>query len=372
MDDIISTKLFYRYCRKAVNPLESIKIIVKECCSTLNVDEPKIIFCESLKKEFEAFCLHKDLFFIYDGCLTELLYIYDSIIFSDCDKSDMYKLFYKLYGEEFILSGDVLHSMYFTGKYSNMEFKFEKCSINSSDILEYLSIQNYFLIGHELTHLSFMKDFKRTIPTGYRKYVVALLAELAEKAVTPANNIKDVLKDRASYFSDTIPEDVEEYIKSLNESWRFNHFLEECYCDYMGFKLLIEHYSNTCKSIDAIISALSCLLTLECIRNDLYDGIQCIRSNHKTASRALYFTFVRIELLICTIEISNLDTSKALVGLHSKIKITESLEEFISCLPDEKLKSLSNEYLPSLSKNCIINSLIKQLYYSSVSPELYK
>lgn len=120
MNSIVATKLSYRYCRKAVKPLDSIKIIVKECCSALNINEPQIIFCESLKKEFEAFSLRGEPFFIYDGCLIELLYLYDCILFSNLDKADIDKLFYKLYGEELILSDDVLHSMYFTGKYSSM------------------------------------------------------------------------------------------------------------------------------------------------------------------------------------------------------------------------------------------------------------
>lgn len=363
MNSIVATKLSYRYCRKAVKPLDSIKIIVKECCSALNINEPQIIFCESLKKEFEAFSLRGEPFFIYDGCLIELLYLYDCILFSNLDKADIDKLFYKLYGEELILSDDVLHSMYFTGKYSSMEFSFENYSFNNTNILEYLSIQNYFLIGHELTHLSFIKAFKRTIPPEYRKFVVALLAGLAEK---------DVLKDRAEYFSDTTPESIEEYITVLNESQKFDHFLEECYCDYMGFKLLIEHYENASKSVDAILSALNCLLTLECIRNDLRDGISCIKKAHRIANRALYFSLIRTELLLCTIEISNLNTSSALEGIHNRIVITDRLKEFISCLPDEKLNELSDDNLPSIPMKQIIDSMIKQLYYSSVSPELYK
>lgn len=371
MNSIIATKLFYRYCRKAVKPLDSISIIVKECCSALNINEPQIVFCESLKKEFEAFSLRGELFLVYDGCLIELLYLYDYILFSNFNKADIDKLFYKLYGEELILSDDVLHSMYFTGKYTSMTFSFENYNFNNTNILEYLSIQNYFLIGHELTHLSFIKDFKRTIPSEYKKFVVALLAGLAEKAVTPKNSIKDVLKDRAEYFSDYTPESIEEYIMLLNESRKFDHFLEECYCDYMGFKLLIEHYENASKSVDAIISALNCLLTLECIRNDLCDGIRCIKNAHRIANRALYFSLIRTELLLCTIEISNMDTASALEGVHNRIVITDRLKEFISCLPDKQLGELSNETLPSIPKRQIIDSMIRQLYYSSVSSDLY-
>lgn len=371
VNSIISTKLSYRYCRKTVQPLESIDIIVKECCSALNIDEPQIVFYESLKKEFEAFSLQGDMFFIYDGCLIELLYLYDCILFSNFNKNDIDKLFYKLYGEELILSDDVLHSMYFTGKYSSMAFSFENHSFNNTNILEYLSIQNYFLIGHELTHLSLKKDSKRTIPFEYRKFVVALLAGLAEKAVTHEKTIKDVLKDRTEYFSDTTPESIEEYIMILNESQKFDHFLEECYCDYIGFKLLIEHYENAGKSVDAIISALNCLLTLECIRNDLCNGIKYIKNAKRVANRTLYFSLIRTELLLCTIEISNLDTASALEGIHRRIVITDRLKEFISCLPDKKLNGLSDDSLPSIPMRQIIDSMIKQLYYSSVSAELY-
>lgn len=198
------------------------------------------------------------------------------------------------------------------------------------------------------------------------------MAGLAEKDVTPEKTIKDVLKDRAEYFSDTTPESIEEYITVLNESQKFDHFLEECYCDYMGFKLLIEHYENAGKSVDAILSALNCLLTLECIRNDLRDGISCIKKAHRIANRALYFSLIRTELLLCTIEISNLDTSSALEGIHNRIVITDRLKKFISCLPNEKLNELSDDNLPLMPPKQIIDSMIKQLYYSSVSPELYK
>ena len=370
IDNLLATKLQYRLCRKSIHSLSSIQSIVKECCDVLGTKEPTILFCESITKDFQAFGLRNEKFFIYDSGLMETLYLYNCIVFSGFIESDMDKFFYKLFGEELILRMDIPNAMYFIGKYNNMEFSFDQNEFDNSKIREYLSIQNYFLIGHELTHLTLQEKENSEIPKEYEKFVIAALALFTERAVDTDRNIKEVLSERAGYFLDISPSSIEEYAEMLKYSDKFHHFLEECYCDYMGFKLLIENYENAGQSINAIISALSCLITLESIRNDIRDGIEFIKDGNRIADLAMYFSVLRTQILLCTIEISKLDTVAALNGVHKRSKITDRLIDFIQNLPSkDSFAVLSENDLPQLSKKTMLDVMIKQLYYISISSE---
>lgn len=368
---IIATKLEYRLCRKLIQPLESIQTIVNECCNTLKTSIPKIVFCETLTKDFMAFDLRNELYFIYDSCLMEIQYLYNCIVLSGFNKRDMDKFFYKLFGEELILQNDIPTSMYFVGKYNNLAFSFDNEEFDDRIAIEHLSLQNYFLIGHELTHLSLHDKDSNGIPINYKKFVAAALAGLAEQATTPEKNIEEVLYERAGYFLDAVPSSVHEYFEMLQLSNKFNHFLEECYCDYMGFKMLIEHYEKPGKSTNAIISALNCLITLESIRDDLRDGIEFVKDGGKIAKPPMYFSVLRTQILIFTIEASHLDTAAALDGIYKRSSITDRLMSFIKELPDKKsFALLSDDNLPNISRKKVVDLLIKQLYYISISPDL--
>ncbi len=371
VDNIIATKLKYRLCRKVVQPLASIKAIVNECCAILNTKDPKIIFCESLTKDFMAFDLRKDRYFIYDSCLMEIQYLYNCIIFSGFIESDMDKFFYKLFGEELILQNDIPNSMYFIGKYNNLIFSFDEKEFNNSQAIEHLSMQNCFLIGHELTHLSLSEKTSYGIPVEYKKFVAAAVVELEQQTIEADKSTRDILYERAVYFLDDIPNSANEYFKMLQHSDRFNHFLEECYCDYIGLKMLVEHYEKPDTSVNAIISALNCLITLESIRDDLRDGIEFIKDGSRTAKHSMYFSVLRTQILLCTVEVSQLDTATALDGVHKRSIITDRLMRFIEKLPDkEDFAVISYNDLPKIENNKIIDTLIKQLYYISVSPDL--
>ena len=81
IENILATKLQYRLCRKSIHLLPSIQSIVKECCETLGIKKPTILFCESITKDFQAFDLKNKKFFIYDSGLMEILYLYNCIAF---------------------------------------------------------------------------------------------------------------------------------------------------------------------------------------------------------------------------------------------------------------------------------------------------
>ena len=368
IENILATKLQYRLCRKSIHLLPSIQSIVKECCETLGIKKPTILFCESITKDFQAFDLKNKKFFIYDSGLMEILYLYNCIAFTNFIENDMDKFFYKLFGEEFILQMDILNSMYFVGIYNDRQFSFEQNVLDNSKVRKYLSIQNYFLIGHELTHLSLKEDSK--IPNEYKKFVIAAIALLTERIVDKNKNIQEVLLETATYFLDTSPNSIEEYIEMLKCSNKFYHFLEECYCDYMGLKLLIEHYENAEQSIRAIVSTLSCLIILESIRNDVRDGIEYIKDGTRNADLAMYCSVLRTQILLCTVEISRLNTAAAFDEVHKFSKITDRLISFIKNLPSkDSFAVISEDDLPQMDEETTLNIMIKQLYYISISPE---
>ena len=85
----------------------------------------------------------------------------------------------------------------------------------------------------------------------------------------------------------------------------------------------------------------------------------------------MYFSFFCTQILLCTVEVSQLDTATALDGVHKRSIITDRLMRFIEKLPDkEDFAVISYNDLPKIENNKIIDTLIKQLYYISVSPDL--
>ena len=78
--EIIARKVADRCCRRDILNGSDINNIVEECCEDLQVNIPEIIQCETLTRSFCAFYLRGRPYLIYDSCLMEVLYIYDSII----------------------------------------------------------------------------------------------------------------------------------------------------------------------------------------------------------------------------------------------------------------------------------------------------
>ncbi len=372
IDQIKALKLQHRLCRKKVPSLESIVTIVEECCGILKLDVPEIIFCESLKKDFQCFSLRNKEYFVYDSCLMEALFLYDGILFSECNKDDMDKYFYKLFCEEFLLQDDVLTSMYFAGKYNNLSFSFDS-NMTSKNRLLRLSMENYFLIGHELTHLSLSSGKHPSISKEYKKYVAGCMAGLAEKAIDSNNPVEKVLSERAPYFLETTPSSIEDYFAMLNSSKKFDSFVEECYCDFMGFKMLMEHYENKQAATEAIFSALSCLIVLECLRSSVTEGIDYVREESNIANESMFYSVMRTHLLLIVVEVNGLNSGLALHSVHDRSIITDNLMNFIKSLPNkDTFETISEKYFPQgLTTKEIKNIIIKQLYYISISSELY-
>ena len=138
----------------------------------------------------------------------------------------------------------------------------------------------------------------------------------------------------------------------------------------MCLKLLIEHYENAEQSIRAIVSTLSCLIILESIRNDVRDGIEYIKDGTRNADLAMYCSVLRTQILLCTVEISRLNTAAAFDEVHKFSKITDRLISFIKNLPSkDSFAVISEDDLPQMDEETTLNIMIKQLYYISISPE---
>ena len=84
--EIIARKIADRCCRRDIHNGSDVDNIVEECCEDLQVNIPEIIQCETLTRSFCAFYLRGRPYLIYDSCLMEVLYIYDSIIMSENNK----------------------------------------------------------------------------------------------------------------------------------------------------------------------------------------------------------------------------------------------------------------------------------------------
>lgn len=64
--------------------------------------------------------------------------------------------------------------------------------------------------------------------------------------------------DRANHFPvSKPPQSLNEYLDMLMVDSKFLGFVEECYCDYVGLKLLVEEYRSPDVPVNAISSALN-------------------------------------------------------------------------------------------------------------------
>ena len=367
--NILSVKLDQRYCRRHVDSFPNIQAIVNECCNELNMAPPKLIGCESLVRSFSAFQLRGESYLIYDGCLVEALCLYDHILSSGASKNDMDKFFFKLFGEECILLGDLLHGLYFAGKYSRLKFSFDDDIGHSNQITEQVSCQIYFLIAHELAHTLLWKTSGR-IPVPYQKFVRGAIGALTEREMKAnGQSFQKFISFRTGYFLDFVPENLNEYLNALMASKRFHHFMEECYCDFMGLKLLLEHYENPDRSITAVSSALNYLITQESIRSDMRDGVFHMKDTLREATSTMYFSVLRVHLLLLTLGMNELDDiEQAFVQIHDRSCLTERLSTFIELLPDkEAMGVLTYADLPDIDQKALVNSLLRQFYCLSIT-----
>ena len=364
-EDIIKKKLQYRCCRREVLELPKIQAIVDECCNNLHISPLHLICCESLTRNFSSFYLMKEPYLIYDSCLMEALYLYDCILLSGADTNDMDKFFYKLYGEELVLCGDLIHGLHFAEKYCSLNFSFD----HDYDFLEKeaekrLSRQNYFLIAHEIAHLSLHELGSERIPEKFCTYVRAAIVVLTERIVKQGQPLEDVLADRSEYFIDTVPKTLDEYFDMLTKSSQFSHFMEECYCDFIGLRMLLEHYGESDLSVSAISGALNYLITQESIRSDLEDGMEHIKAAEREAHSVMYFSVLRVQLLLITLEINQLDKINIVFSeIHDRSNLTDRLKTFVQSISDEKC--IVNNFVDT-DKDALRNILFEKFYYAHI------
>ncbi len=372
IENIISNKINARICRKKdITGSKTIRDILNECCSDLGISIPKLICCDSLTKSLSAFTLREKPYIIYDNGLIEALHIFNSITATDCNSTDIDKLFYKLFAEEMALKGDLHYSLYFTGKYGQLSFSFDVAQTDDIDYIRHqLTYQIYFLIGHELTHLALRQDDDEWIVPGkFSRLIQVATRMLTERFVKGGMTEKEVLSRISGYFLKEEIHSLDEYMNLIIKSDRFIHFVEECYCDFMGFKLLMEHYANPDEAIGAISNALNFLIILECIKSDLSEGIHKLNCTRKEAEDTLYFSVLRVQVLIIILQMNEVQEIKiTMSGVKDCSLITEQLELFIESLPDEDtLKTLNSSMLQNISNEDMLSYITKKLYYCSVS-----
>ena len=183
--------------------------------------------------------------------------------------------------------------------------------------------------------------------------------------------LAEYVLDRASYFPVTrTPETLDEYLDMLMENERFIHFIEECYCDFIGFKLLVEQYRLPNVSVSAISSALNYLIMQESIRSDMREGVAYAKNLFREANPTMFYSVLRTQMLLLTLEMNHMeDIERAFAQIHNRSYLTDRLNVFIQKLPDEEaMKSVSEYDLPNIDKDLLVRELLKEFYYCSVSP----
>lgn len=370
INDILKSKIESRIRRYDNKNFEAIQDILNDCCADLQIDTPTLIYCDTLAKSFSTFNLRGSSYLIYDNCLMEALHIFNSIVVYKNDIHDIDKLFYKLFAEELLIQGDLAHSLYFTGKYGQLTFTFQNTKTGYESMLSHqITYQIYFLIGHELTHLALETMSGWGISNDFFMIVQSATRLLAERFVEDGMSINEVLSRFSGYFVDEKTQNIDEYINLLTTSDRFSHFVEECYCDFTGIKLLLENYVAPDESISAITNVLNFLIILESIKSNLIMGIKDINLTNKEAKDTLYFSVLRVQLLLIILQIS--DTMEIKIprsGIKDCGFITERLKTFIQSLPSENsMRTIDDNILKSIKKTDIISYITKKLYYCYIN-----
>lgn len=364
IDEILSRKIHNRISRQKIEPITTIHQIIKECSSDLGIEEPKLIFCDTLRRSFNAFKLKSEHYLLYDNNLIESLYIFNHIAMDTSNTDNMDKFFYKLFAEELICGGDLIHSLYFSGKYRLYDYTF--VTDKTPNILEQSTRQIYFLMGHELMHISLSHNegnSNNKISDEFIKVIKVATRILMEKFVKDDSSELEVLSKVSGYFLKEIVDNFNDYMNKIEKSERFLHFVEECYCDYTGLKLLLEHYSGAEKSIAAITNTLNFLIIFESIRSDLFFGIKELNSITKEAHDTLYYSVLRVQVLLIILQ---MNSSELIKLSYNEVKdcspITERLEHFIKSLPSDKSMSvIDDSILPNLDKETLISYILKSL-----------
>lgn len=367
-DEIIQSKIRSRGCRKQYEKNQDVQSVVDECCNILKITPPNLICCDSLERSFCQFRLMNEDYIIYDSCLMEILYIYNQILDDGLVWNDVKKFFNKLFGEEYIRIKHYKKAGYFIGKYKQYDFSFDKIDGDNESVIMRLSYQRYFLIAHELCHLM-IKSMKEGIPRKYKEFVRGAIGALAEREIRNRKiDINKYISERSDYFSiSTDIIDVKGYINVLEKSLNYRSFVEECYCDFMGFKLLVENYQAPQSAIYAISSALNFLILQESIRSDINESGDDLKNLMKEASPTLYFSVLRTQMLLFTLQMNRSeDIRYAFEEINDRDRLMEELELFIRELPDKDIMEIFDGMkLPDTNEDVLSKALMHLLYYCS-------
>lgn len=363
--NIIASILEKRCYRKIPSHSSDIEQIVEDCCRDLDVDKPEIIFCETLKKSFSTFYFRKKSYLIYDSCLMESLYVFDHIVFRKDKQNDLLKLCYKLIGEELLLNDNLPRCLYFSGKYKQIKYSFEE-EVENDKIKSYLNFQNYFLIGHELAHLRIKKY---PISKDYFRFAMTIFKQL-EKSVLSDMSEESFIHERYAYFLEKQPSSLEEYYFELQKSPMFKNFIEECYCDFQGIKLLLEHYEKQELSIRAIFAAMNYLVLQESIRSEMQDGTFFFGKREHEVRNIAYYSVMRMEMMYKSLLVLLIDYKK-LQSLVYEVIGDNFLFEFWSFLdqtipPEERISRLSEGDLPNIDRKKLKCLLMKTFYFTNI------
>lgn len=366
--EILAKKIADRCCRRKLRQSEGILEIIQDCSADLEMEVPEIICCETLTRSLSSFYFRKKPYLIYDSCLLEALYIFDHICMFKNRTNDMKKFFFKLIGEELILNGNLPWSLYFSGKYRTMEYLFEKDKEYDSHKIRYmLSAQSYFLIGHELGHLAIEKNKSIGVPEDYCKFVKASMKVL-ERRILEDYTYEEFIKKRYGYFIEKQPVDIDEYWNELFHSRKFTHFVEECYCDWNGVKLLLEHYNEAEESICAISYVFSYLILQEAIRSDITSDKLFFENANHSISRTMYFSVLRMQILLLAIQFNKLE--KIEEGFRKVQEQFNLMEYWIAIIKDipsgESFDGVGEKDLPNIDRKQLIDSLINCFYYAHI------
>ena len=371
-EEVLSRKLSLRYCRRKQRDLPDIKVIVEECSAGLGMKSPELICCESLTRSFNAFYLMGESYILYDACLIEALYIYDLILASGAKQQDMDKFFYKLFGEECIRNRDLVHALYFAGKYRGMKYSFDLDEGAYGHVKSQIACQSYFLIGHELGHLKLKEPISEGIPAGYKQFIRAAIGVTTRRSMKEKNlSISEYAMKHGDFFPvSSPPQSLYEYLDMLMENGKFVAFMEECYCDFIGYQLLKELYGGTDFFINAISKALNYLLTQEAIRSDLHDGVERVKDVLRDITVTLFYSGQRVIMLLLALGMNhNGEMEKAYVDTHDRDQLTDRLPAFIQELPDEEaMNRVSEADLSNNDRERLEKALMREFYYCSVVP----
>lgn len=365
VEEIIAKKIELRIKRKEGKESAIIQEIVEECCNYLHCNQPEIIFCDTVMRNLSAFFLRGKPYIIFDNSLLEALYLFDALIISHGKNQDIDKFFCKVFSEELLVLGDLVHSLYFLGRYEKADFSFSKEEEGFAEEIKFhLSRQIYFLIGHELTHLVLGQGSDKGIPSKFIKFVQVGTRLLLERFLKEGMSETELLSQVSNYFLIEGSTTFDEYMQMLGESSKFYYFVEECYCDFMSFKLLMEQYEDANKSMAAISDVLNFLITMEYIKESLDAGILHVSDKNKEAQNVLFFSVLRMQILLIVLQENDLEEAFiAYDEIYSASDIFTHLPAFIEQMADPVAMALINEsYLPDIHKKHTISYILRNLY----------